>query len=352
MRVVFFLQGGKVPAARARGFTIAGALERAGVACDLRVPHPSVYGDTYWPWPFHRLRFLFRPFGALARLGHLRGLLPSDVVFFQRPLIEYPTTFVERRAARGRGSVFDFDDAFFVDLGGRRKLRETVALVDQVIAGNSYLAEQAGAPDKTTVIPTIVDTERFRAQPTRDARGRDVVVGWTGVRGNYPQLMTAAPGIARALQRTGARLLLISNAPPPRALTALGAEYVPWRAESELADLARIDVGLMPLPDTVFTRGKCAFKLIQYMALGRPGVASPVGANREVVTDGVNGFLPANDRAWEDNLVSLIEDPDLRARMGTAARGRIEADYSLAAVLPRYLEVLGRLGVVPVRAAS
>jgi glycosyltransferase involved in cell wall biosynthesis len=352
MRVVFFLQGRKVPAARARGFTIADALTRAGVACDLRVPHPSIYGDTALPWPWNRLRFLYRPSGTLARLMQLRGLQRSDVVFFQRPLIEYPTTIVEKLAARGRRSVFDFDDAFFVDFGGRRKLRRITEMVDQVIAGNRYLAEQAGVLDKTTVIPTIVDTERFRAQPTRDARGREVVVGWTGLRGNYPQLTTAAAGIGRALRRTGARLRVISNAPPPRAVMALGAEYLPWRAESEIEDLAGIDIGLMPLPDTVFTRGKCAFKLIQYMALGRPGVASPVGANREVVTDGVDGFLPATDADWEDNLVRLIEDPDLRARVGQAARARIESAYSLVAVLPRYLDVLAKLGVHAGRAAS
>src|SRR5204863_2488648 len=114
---------------------------------------------------------------------------------------------------------------------------------------------------------------------------------------------------------------------------------------SELEDLGRIDVGLMPLPDSPFAGGKCAYKLIQYMALARPGVASPVGANREVVTDGVDGFLPATPAAWEDALVRLIEDPDLRARVGAAARARIESAYSLQAVLPRYQEVLGRLGV-------
>jgi glycosyltransferase involved in cell wall biosynthesis len=99
----------------------------------------------------------------------------------------------------------------------------------------------------------------------------------------------------------------------------------------------------MPLPDTPFTRGKCAFKLIQYMALARPGVASPVGANREVVTDGVDGFLPGDDGGWEEALVRLIEDPELRRAMGAAARARVEAAYSMTAVLPRYLGVLARV---------
>jgi glycosyltransferase involved in cell wall biosynthesis len=344
-RVVFFLQGRRVPAARARGFPIAAALSSAGITCELRVPHPSVYGDTSLPWPWSRARFLFRPAAVLVRLAELRGLQPSDVVFFQRPLIELPTIIAERIAARGRRSIFDFDDAFFLDVGGRRKLRGIVALADQVIAGNSYLAEAAGVPEKTTIIPTIVDTERFRPLPTRDRRGREVVVGWTGLRGNYPQLLTAAPALRAALQRTGARLLIISNGPPPRELREMGAEFVPWAADSELEDLGRIDIGLMPLPDTPFTRGKCAFKLIQYMALGRPGVASPVGANREVITSGTDGFLPATLAEWEETLVRLIDDPDLRARVGTLARRRVENSYSLAAVLPRYLAVLGRVGL-------
>jgi glycosyltransferase involved in cell wall biosynthesis len=343
-RVVFFVQGQRVPAARARGFTVARALGDEGLSCEVRVPFPSVYGDTGWGWPWNRLRPLFRPWAAARRYRQLDDLRDGDVVFFQRPMVELPTAWFERRAARGRASVFDFDDAFFLDLGGRRKLRQIVAVVDQVIAGNAYLAEQAGAPDKTTVIPTVVDTDRFRALPTRDRRGAEVVVGWTGLRGNYPQLLSAYPGIAAALARTGARLLVISNAPPPPPLRAI-AEYVPWREASELEDLARIDIGIMPLPDTPFTRGKCAFKLIQYMALGRPGVASPVGANREVVTDGGDGFLPEGDRAWEETLVRLIEDPALRARVGSAARARIESAYSLRAVVPRYREVLARLGL-------
>jgi glycosyltransferase involved in cell wall biosynthesis len=344
-RVVFFVQGQRVPAARARGFTVASALRARGIACDLQVPYPSVYGDTSWGWPWTRMRALFRPWAALHRLRQMSTLRRDDVVFFQRPMVELPTTWFERRAARARASVFDFDDAFFFDLGGRRKLRDIVAVVDQVIAGNRYLAEHAAAPEKTTVIPTVVDTSRFRALPTRDRRGREVVVGWTGLRGNYPQLMTAFPGIASALARTGARLLLISNAPPPAPLRAL-AEYVPWRQESELEDMSRIDIGLMPLPDSPFTRGKCAYKLIQYMALGRPGVASPVGANREVVTDGVDGFLPASTAAWEETLVRLIDDPDLRARVGAAARARAESAYSIEAAIPRYEEVLRRLGLV------
>jgi glycosyltransferase involved in cell wall biosynthesis len=343
VRVVFFVQGERVPAARARGFAIARALEADGVACDVRVPHPSVYGDTRLPWPLNLPRPLYTPLAALARLPQLGGLRADDVIFFQRPMTELPTTLLERLAARGRRTIFDFDDAIFERVSNRRKFPALVALADHVIAGNAYLARRAGAPDKTTVIPTAVDAERYACQPTRDARGKDVVVGWTGIASNYRQLGHALPGLARALDQTGARFVAISNAPPPRALAPLRAEFVRWRPETEIEDLARIDVGVMPLPDGPLERGKCAYKLIQYMALGRPGVASPVGANRDVVTDGVDGFLPDDAAGWQRTVVRLVEDPALRRAVGARARARVEAAYSLGAVVPLYRRVLAEV---------
>lgn len=344
-RVVFFLQGQTVPAARFRGFVVAGALERAGIECELRVPYPSVYGDTRLGFPWSRLRPLFRPMSAVNQLGNLRGLRSTDVIYFQRPMVEFPISIIERAAARGRRSVFDFDDAIFLGLGYGRKIKNIVSFVDHVVTGNRYLADVAAVPEKTTVIPTVVDTDRFKFHETRDRRGKDVVIGWTGLRGNYPQLLTALPALRRAIERTGAQLLLISNGEPPRELLDLGARYLPWNAATEVDDLAQIDIGLMPLPDTPFTRGKCAFKLIQYMAIGRPAVASPVGANCEVVTHGVDSYLPETLEGWEEHLVQLVEDPDLRTRVGAAGRARIEGAYSLSAVLPRYLSVLERLGL-------
>jgi glycosyltransferase involved in cell wall biosynthesis len=344
---VMFLQGQTVPAARARGFVVAAGLEKHGIPCELRVPYPSVYGDTKLGFPWSRLRALFIPVSAMNQLGNLRGLRDTDVVYLQRPMIELPITALEKRAAKNRKSVFDFDDAIFLGLGNERKIRRIVELVDHVVTGNKYLAEFARAPDKTTVIPTVVDAEKFAFHPPTDRKGKDAVIGWTGLRGNYKQLMTAYPAIEKVVKRTGAQLLLISNGEPPAELTALGARYVPWSAATEVEDLAQIDIGLMPLPDSPFTRGKCAFKMIQYMALGRPAVCSPVGANCEVGTHGVEVFLPETIDGWEEHLVTLVEDPDLRARMGKAARKRIEEAYSLAAVLPRYLSVLERVGLSP-----
>jgi glycosyltransferase involved in cell wall biosynthesis len=342
-RVVFFLPGRVAPGARVRGYAVAAALEAAGIRCETRACHPSVYGDTNLPLPWRRFRPLFYPAALASRLGQLGGLRDDDIIYVYRPMFEWPFLWLERAVTRGRRAIFDFDDAIYLNFGGRSKIRAMVDLVDHVIVGNRTLAEFVAAPEKTTIIPTAIDIDRFRPRPTRQARGSEVVVGWTGTSGNYRQLAVATEGIARALQRTGARFLTIADRPPPKSLAALRSEYLPWKAETEVEDLARIDIGVMPLPDDPYARGKCAFKLLQYMALARPGLASPVGANIEVLTDGVDGFLPPNQAAWEETLVELIGDPALRARVGAAGRTRVETAYSLPAVLPRYLEVLERL---------
>jgi glycosyltransferase involved in cell wall biosynthesis len=345
MRVVFFVQGRDVPAARFRGRAIAQALAADGIETQVRAPVPSVYGDLGFAGRVPGLRSLLVPVAALSRLGQLRYLNTSDVVFFQRPMIELPILALERLAARARRTVFDFDDTIYLNWRGREKLRRTVDLVDHIIAGNRNLADAAAAPAKTIIIPTVVNTGRWLAQPTSPSRGRDVVVGWTGLSCNYRHLATAAAPIARALRCTGARFLVISDRPPPAALSELHPEFVRWSGETEIEDLARLDLGVMPLPDGPRERGKCAFKLIQYMALGRPGVASPVGANAEVVRDGVDGFLPRTDSEWEDHLVRLIREPELRAGMGRRARARIVESYSIGTVLPRYRELLCPAGV-------
>ncbi len=341
-RVVFFLQGERVPAARVRGLAIIPALERAGLSCQARIPYPSVYGDTRLRWPFNRFRPLYLPWAFLKRFSQLRNLRTEDTVLFQRPMCELPTLILERTAARGHRTVLDFDDAIFLNWSTRRKFRALVGMVDHVIAGNAFLAEVAGVPEKTTVIPTVVDTARFREMAPNDARGKDVVLGWTGSAVGYQYLIAAMPGISRALERTGARFRVIADRPPPRALASLRPEFVRWAPDSEIADLGAIDIGLMPLTEGMGERGKCAYKLIQYMAMGRAAVASPVGANREVVTDGIDGFFASDANAWEEILVRLINEPDLRREVGTRARRRIEEAYSIEAVIPRYLKVLKR----------
>ena len=345
-RVVFFLRGRTVPSARARGLVIARLLREAGYRCLVRAAVPSVDGDSWLPWWCKPIGPLFIPVAAAARALDLRVLRRGDVVFFQRPLTELPIATLERRVAARHPIIFDFDDAIFLTWQNRKKFRTLIEMADHVIAGNRGLAEAAAAPHKTTIIPTGIDTERFVPSPSSSRRGGDVIIGWTGLAHNYPQLLTAAASIRDALMASGATLRIISDAPPPRAFGGARVEFRRWSAETEIRDLADIDIGLMPLPDSPHARGKCAFKLLQYMALGRPAVASPVGVNTEVVRSGRDGFLAASPGEWTTWLLALIDDPELRARIGAAARERIVADYSLSALLPRYQSVLASVAGV------
>jgi len=340
VRVAFFTQGTQVPAARFRVEQLVPAL-RAHVECKVLPATPSVYGDGVGldgGW-----RALAKPLSVLSRARQLRAIDGCDVVWMQRPMTEYFTTWFERVAAHRRPSVFDFDDAIFHNRWGleARKVRRIVDAVRHVVVGNAHLAEFVGRPDKTTIIPTVVDEQRYvpRAEPD----GRFTIV-WTGMAHNLRELAPYAAALRRVLAETGGRLVIVADRLDAPFLAGLPLDFIPWSPDVEVAALGAGHVGVMPLADTPYNRGKCAFKLIQYMARGIPVVASPVGANREVVRHGTDGLLAATEAEWVEGLLALARDRDLRLRLGAAGRRRVEEAYSVTAVVPRYLEVLRALG--------
>ena len=341
MRAVFFVQGERVPAARARGIAVAQALEARGISCSVRIARPSVYGDTRLPWPLDRPRALYLPVAALARLPQLRDLRDDDVVIFQRPMTELPTTFLERRAARGHKTVFDFDDAIFERVTVRAKFHRLVGLVDRVVAGNRYLAAAARAPEKTVVIPTAVDTERFALQPTRASAGAR---RGGGLDRPFQQLPPARARGARHRPRAradGARFLAISDRPPPPGLRALGAEFVRWRPETRgrgsgphrhrghAAARRSVRAGQMRLQAASIHGARPSRR-------GLAGGRQQRRRHRRAPTDSCPTTRTGGTRCSR----RLIQDPVLRQDMGTRARATIERGYSLAVVADKYKSVL------------
>jgi len=336
VRVAFFTQGTRVPASRFRVDQLIPALQQH-VDCTVHPATPSVYGDYKGfsgGW-----RALAKPFSIASRLKQLRELPDADVVWMQRPLTEYFTTALERLVTWRKPAVFDFDDAIFHNRWGleARKLRTIIDRVDRVVAGNSYLAEFVDLPDKTTIIPTVVDETRY--SPRADPDGPFTIV-WTGMSHNLRELAPYMPALRRVLAETGGRFVVVADRLDRTHLGDVPVDFVQWSPDSEVAALAAGHAGVMPLADTPYNRGKCAFKLIQYMARGIPVVASPVGANREVVRDGIEGFYAVTVDDWATGLLSLARDRDMRVRMGNAGRTRVEDHYSVTAVVPQYLEVL------------
>jgi glycosyltransferase involved in cell wall biosynthesis len=259
-----------------------------------------------------------------------------DVAVIQKKLLQRWDVWLVAR--KTRTLAYDFDDAVTVGPFGTAEdprraalLAETLTRCDAVIAGNEELARYAVGHPNVRVIPTGVDPAAYRVKSptTADGRGTGVVIGWIGTRGNLRYLDELAP-VFESLADRGLQITLrvVSDATP--GPSAVPIEYVPWRLDREAEDLVAFDIGVMPLDDTAWSRGKCGFKLLQYMAAGLPAIASPVGVNRSIIRHGENGFLAETPEEWGAALGRLIEDPSLRARLGQAARRTVEMEYSLA----------------------
>lgn len=341
MRVAFVTQGARVPASRFRVEQLIPALA-AHVECSVLPASPSVYGDLASGKLHGRWRALAQPLSVVSRLRQLGEIVRHDVAWLQRPMIQYSTTALERYVARRRPTVFDFDDAIFHNKWGleAHKVRRLVDAATHVVVGNTYLAEFVARPDKTTIIPTVVDERRYATRP--DPEGRFTIV-WTGLSSNLRELAPYAGALRRVLDETGGRLVVIADRLDAPFLAGLDVAFVPWSPEVEVAALAEGHAGVMPIADTPYNRGKCGFKLIQYMARAIPVVASPVGANRDIVRHGIDGFHAETPDAWADALLALARDPALRQRMGASARARVEAHYSVTAVVPQMLDVIRRV---------
>lgn len=294
------------------------------------------------------VRYEVRALSKASRnwLQLLRLVRSADVVFIQKKLFSSLEIALLRRLSRRL--IYDFDDAVMYKDGPasdreharqRRRFVATAKRADLIIAGNDYLCEEARACRRPTVmIPTPLDMGRYTPK-SPDEAGRGVVLGWIGSRGTLKYLKALAP----ALETLGERF-------PGMALKIVADDFFdlehlpvvkkPWSAADEIADLHSFDIGLMPLSDDVWTRGKCGFKLLQCMAVGLPVVCSPVGANRQIVGDGVDGFWASSHAEWVEKITMLATDPELARTMGRRGREKVLKHYSLQANAPLLLRAL------------
>ncbi|MET0623214.1 MAG: glycosyltransferase family 4 protein [Pyrinomonadaceae bacterium] len=303
--------------------------------------------------------------GALVRrFADVRGARDFDAVYVLREAALLGPPFFERMLARsGVPFVFDFDDAVFERyvspangylsyLKFPGKTRTICRLAAHVMAGNDYLADYArGVNPNVTVVPTTVDTAKYTIEerPPNDVP----VIGWTGSYSTVQHLLTLAGALRRLAERERFRLRVI-GAPNMSldALAGLEVETLPWRSETEVEDLRPFDVGVMPLPEDRWSRGKCGMKALQYMGLAIPTVCSPVGVNSEIIRDGENGLLARDEGEWVEKLGLLLRSPELRARLGRAGRATVEQRYSARAQAPRVFRVFESVVAARPRAAA
>jgi glycosyltransferase involved in cell wall biosynthesis len=300
-----------------------------------------------------KLRILITAF--LRRRRQVRSIRPDDIVIIHREAFMTRGIFFERAIRRRtRHLVFDFDDAIWrMDVSeGNRRLRwlkdpaktgSIIALADHVIAGNEYLADHARRFNPSVeVIPTTIDTERYTAvQPARsDER---VVIGWTGSHTSMIYLEQALPLLHRVQGELGGRVVFRIISDRDLVAPGLHVENIRWNSATEVEDLAAIDIGIMPLPDTEWSRGKCGFKGLQYMGMGKAVVLADVGVNSMIVQHGHNGLLAASDEEWVQHLCHLAKDADLRHQLGTNARRTVVDRWSVLAWRQRYLDLFHQL---------
>lgn len=268
----------------------------------------------------------------------LRGPKP-DVIWLEKELMPWLPWFVERALLpRGVPVVSDYDDAVFHRYDRHEKsvvrsilgskIGRVMAASDIVFAGNPYLAgyAQAAGAKHVQVIPTVVDVSEYAIRIDLN-KTLPSSVGWIGT-----------PETWRGFARPYYKVLEPTIEAHDAVFRAVGAdlspskvdhlEIIPWSESTEVSLIQSMDIGIMPLPDTPWSRGKCGYKLIQYMACGVPVIASPVGVNTDIVDHGVNGFLASTETEWADAVKTLLSNKDLRQEMGRAGRAKVEKHYS------------------------
>jgi glycosyltransferase involved in cell wall biosynthesis len=285
----------------------------------------------------------------LDKLKFYNTLDRYDVLYVHRRLFPLPEFWYLRKKARR--IIYDFDDALMYRSSGSRspysfsrrmKFAYMMKRVDFVIAGNQFLrSEVLPYTASVEVIPTSIDLSRYSSREDFRQEGA-MIIGWLGSSSTLKYLKSLLPTFEKLYRDyPHFRLKMVCD-------QFLESEHVPmikkrWSSEEEESDLKSFDVGIMPLSDDLWSRGKCGLKILQYYGVGVPVVCTPVGVNRDLVEDGVNGFWASNEGEWKKGLLTLMKDEGLRKEMGKKGRKTVEMAYSLAVNGPRLLNILSRV---------
>jgi glycosyltransferase involved in cell wall biosynthesis len=354
MRVLFLLPYPlhRAPSQRFRVENLLPLLDEAGINYTLR---PFMDEKTW--------NMLYKGGSAVQKVsGILKGFRKRWYTVL-REAKDYDWVFIHREAAPlgppwieqylknvlKKRIVYDFDDAIWIPntsaenaLAARFKAFWKVPRIcswsHTITAGNDYLCDFAATNSKGRVVrmPTVVDTKN-RYNRLKQHYGGKPVVGWTGSHSTLKYLDELMPLLRELRQELDFSFAVIADKKPD--LDFPDWSFIPWDANSEIEDLLNLDIGVMPLTPDPWSEGKCGFKLIQYLALGIPALATPVGVNARIIAEGENGFLCEDQNAWKAGLRKLIMNASLREQFGRAGREKMIAEYSVQSITSTFLNV-------------
>ena len=334
MKVLFLTQTSELgPSSRYRVYQLVPHLQKLGIECEIS---PAMDSEVY--------RRIYLGAGKAPKLPawravwnqrrvDLRRVDKFDVVFVQKGAFPGLYSGFERQIATVKPLVFDLDDAIWLPREGGapvlRALHREHAVQDvlrcaaAVTAGNAYLAEYAARFNRNVnLVPSAVDLSRYPAPPSLQ-HSTPPVVGWIGSRTTLSYLKPLKP----VFENLALTPRVIASGNPARL--GFAVEFRPWRLETEIEELSQIGIGIAPLRDSPWERGKCGVKILQYMACGLPVVASPVGVNAQIVIHGVSGFLVRDIGEWQEALARLIADPKLRQELGAAGHETVQKRFGV-----------------------
>lgn len=323
-------------------------LEENGFECHLsplldEADDKLIYSPgNYWK------KFLLLISQSGKRQVDLEKIDQYDIVFIFREALMTRSIYYEKQFARSKAKlIYDFDDAiwkndtspanrFFSWVKNPLKINKIMGLCDVVFAGNYYLAEYALQFNKNVnVIPTTIDTEEYQCIPKKESD--TIVIGWSGSLTTIKHFELALPFLNILKKKYGNRISIKVIGDANYINEDLGIRGIAWQREVEVKELSTFDIGIMPLEDDEWSRGKCGLKGLQYMALEIPTLMSPVGVNNDIIQHGVNGFLPKNTEEWVEQISLLIESSEARKKVGRAARETVLAKYSVHSLKENYL---------------
>lgn len=355
-RVLFIVahRPDRSPSQRFRFEQYLNYLEENGFSCQMsylisEADDAILYQPGYY---LKKLRIAVK--SSWIRIKDILKAHQFDIIFIQREAYMLGTTVVEKFLARSKAKlIFDLDDAIWLEdaspvnqklnwLKRPQKTASIIALCDMVFAGNNFLAAYAHQYNPNVkIIPTTIDTEVYRKSHLPDHKG--ICIGWSGSFTTLKHFDLAIPVLSQLKEQYNNHInfKVIGNGSYKNE--ALNIRGIPWNKPDEIKNLSSFDIGIMPLPDNEWSKGKCGLKGLQYMALGIPSVMSAVGVNREIVSDDQNGFLATSNSEWFQKLSQLIESKSLRQRIGKQGRKTVEERFSVLSQQSFYLKYFKEL---------